>query len=89
MKKTQISFKKRYIFASVSFLPVRSKQERGSSYITLTFSLEQPLDSLRIDQKVQPYPQRWTHHILLQDRLQIDDEWIGWLKEAAIFAEMK
>lgn len=38
---------------------------------------------------VEPYPNRWTHHVLISAPEEIDDELMGWIKEASIFSEGK
>ena len=43
----------------------------------------------RIWQAVEPYPNRWTHHVLVSDESQLDGELLGWVKEAAAFAAVK
>ena len=43
----------------------------------------------RVAVATEPYPGRWTHHILLSDETQIDGELLGWLREAWEFAESK
>lgn len=42
-----------------------------------------------IDAASEPYPNRWTHHVLVSDRNEIDDELMGWIKEAAAFSDKK
>ena len=37
----------------------------------------------------EPYPGRWTHHIVVSGLEEIDDELMGWVKEAAAFAAAK
>ena len=55
----------------------------------MTFGLSYRLASPRIWQAVEPYPNRWTHHMLVSDETQLDDELMGWIKEAAAFAAAK
>jgi hypothetical protein len=38
---------------------------------------------------VEPYPGRFTHHVLLSGTEEIDDELLGWVKEAAVFSAGK
>ena len=37
----------------------------------------------------EPYPNRWTHHLLISDAGEIDDELMTWIKSAADFSEKK
>lgn len=53
---------------------------------TQTFGLGYHLESLRIDAASEPYPNRWTHHVLISEEKEIDEELMGWIKEAGAFA---
>ncbi len=89
VKKTQISFINRHLFAAVSFTPVRKAKKRPATYITVTFGLAHKVDSSRIDVAVEVYPNRWTHHVMLGTEDEIDGELLSWLKEAADFSNSK
>ena len=89
VQKTQISFSNRHLFAAVSLLPVRPKARRPDAYITVTFGLRRRLSSRRIDAVSEPYPEWWTHHVLVASAEEIDDELMAWVREAAVFAAMK
>ena len=89
VQKTQISFSNKYNFAFVSFLPVRKAKERPKTYITVTFGLRYKKESPRIDAASEPYPNRWTHHMLIASVEEVDDELMGWIKEAAEFSAGK
>lgn len=86
VQKTQIAFSHRHNFAFVSFLPVRKAKERPKVYIVVTFGLGYCVESPRVDASVEPYPGRWTHHVLIAGAGEVDDELIGWVKEAAAFS---
>ena len=88
-QKTQIAFSNRYNFAFVSFLPVRKAKERPKVYIVVTFGLGYCVESPRIDAAVEPYPGRWTHHVLIAGTGEIDDELMEWIREAAAFSNQK
>lgn len=89
VQKTQIAFSNRHNFAFVSFLPVRKSKERPEVYIVITFGLGYRVESPRIDAAVEPYPNRWTHHVLISGTGEIDDELMGWVKEASVFSSGK
>ncbi len=89
VSKTQIAFSNRYHFAFVSFLPVRKAKERPENYIVVTFGLGHRIESPRIDAATEPYPNRWTHHVLISGEEEIDDELMGWIKAAAAFSAEK
>lgn len=89
VQKTQIAFSNRHNFAFVSFLPVRKAKDRPAVYIVVTFGLGYHLESPRIDAAVEPYPGRFTHHVLVSGTGEIDEELMGWVKEAAFFSDSK
>ena len=89
VQKTQITFSNKRNFAFVSFLPVRKAGERPDIYIAVTFGLSYRKESPRIDAATEPYPNRWTHHMLISQTEEIDDELMGWIEEAAVFSAGK
>ncbi len=89
VQKTQITFANRRQFGCVSFLPARRAKDRPEDYITVTLGLHRRLDSPRVDKVSEPYPGRWTHHLLIASPAEIDDELMDWIREAASFAESK
>ena len=89
VQKTQISFYNRHMFACVSFARVRKKKDCPDSYIVVTFGLDRRAVSPRIDIATEPYPNRWTHHVLISELSEIDDELIAWVEEAACFSDRK
>lgn len=89
VKKTQISFFNRYMFAAVSFAPVRKVKDRPNPFLTLSFGLPYRKQSARIDAATEPYPERWTHHVMIGREDEIDDELLSWIEEAAVFSERK
>ena len=88
VQKSQISFYGRHLFGAAS-LPVRRKKSWPEHCIVLTIGLSHRLSSPRVAVATEPYPGRWTHHILISDEVQIDSELLGWLREAWAFAESK
>ena len=87
--KTQISFSNKRGFAFVSFNPCRRSKERADVWMTITFGLGYRKDSPRIDAATEPYPNRWTHHMMVGSEEEIDDELMGWIREAAEFSASK
>ena len=77
------------MFACVSFARVRKKKDCPDSYIVVTFGLDHRAVSPRIDIATEPYPNRWTHHVLISELSEIDDELIAWVEEAACFSDRK
>ena len=89
VQKTQITFSNRRNFAFVSFRPARKAKDRPKTYITITFGLGRRVDSPRIDIATEPYPGRWTHHVLISSTEDIDGELMGWIREAYNFSAGK
>lgn len=89
VQKTQITYTNPRVFAAVSFLPARRKAERPEHYITVTLGLNRRLDSPRVDAASEPYPARWTHHLMISSAGEIDGELLDWVAEAAAFAASK
>ncbi len=86
VQRTQITFRNRCVFAAVSFARCPKREPHS---VMLTFGLPARLDSPRVFQAVEPYPGRWTHHVLLCSAEQIDAELLGWLRQAYAFARIK
>ena len=87
--KTQISFSNKRGFAFVSFNPCRRAKERPAAWMTVSFGLGYRKEAERIDVATEPYPGRWTHHVMVGSTAEIDDELLGWIKEAADFSASK
>ena len=89
VQKTQITFYHRHVFACVSFARVKRKAELPSPYLVLTLGLPYPLQSGRVAVKTEPYPGRWTTHIVIGSPEEIDGELLSWVREAYAFSERK
>lgn len=88
VQKSQISFYGRHLFGAAS-LPIRRRKDWPEHCLVVTVGFSRPLDSLRVAVRVEPYPNRWTHHILIERPEQIDSELLGWMHEAYEFSESK
>ena len=89
VQKTQISFSNRYIFTCVSFARVKRKAELPDPFIVVTLGLPYPLESERVAIKTEPYPGRWTTHIVIGNIDEIDEELLVWIRQAYAFADSK
>lgn len=87
-QKSQVSFYGQHLFAAAS-LPVRRKKDWPEHCILVTFGLQERKSSPRIAVAVEPYPNRWTHHVVVSEEAQIDEELLGWLQEAFAFSQSK
>lgn len=88
VQKSQISFYGRHLFAAAS-LPVRRKKDWPEHCVVVTIGLSHRLESPRVAVATEPYPGRWTHHVLVSGEEQIDGELLEWLREAYAFSESK
>ena len=88
VQKSQISFYQRHLFAAAS-LPIQRKKTWPEHCLVVTVGLNRRLDSPRVAVAVEPYPGRWTHHILLTTAEEIDGALMDWLEEARNFAVSK
>ncbi len=86
--KTQISFRSRYVFAMAS-LPYRRRKGWPKEYLLVSFGLQYKKESPRIAQSVEAYPNRWTHHVLVESEEDIDKELMDWIAEAYRFSMVK
>ena len=82
VQKTQITFFNRHVFACVSFARVKRKAELPPGYLVLTLGLPAPLDSARVAVKTEPYPGRWTHHFVISETSELDEELFSWVEES-------
>ncbi|MBR6706141.1 MAG: hypothetical protein IKI84_05625 [Clostridia bacterium] len=89
VQKTQITFYNTHVFACVSFARVRRKAELPDGYMVVTLGLPALLYSDRVAARSQPYPRRWTHHVVVSTPEEIDDELLSWIGEAYAFADAK
>lgn len=77
------------MYACVSFLRVKKKAEMPAVYFVLSLSLPFPLESDRVAVKTEPYPGRWTTHIIISRPVDLNEELFGWIRQAYEFAENK
>lgn len=89
VQKTQITFSNRHVYAGVSFLRVKKKAELSDGYFVLTLGLPYPLESGRVAAKTEPYPGRWTTHIVISKMSDLDEELFSWVEQAYDFSEKK
>lgn len=88
IQKTQITYGNPKVYACVSVTKGKKKgwPENG---ILVTFGLGRRLDLPRIAAAVEPYPGRWTHHVVVGAPGEIDGELMNWVEEAYQFSKMK
>lgn len=88
VSRTQISLRNRYVFAAVS-LPWRKVKSWPEEYLLVSLGLSYHKESPRVAVATEPYPNRWTHHILLTTPKEVDAELLDWTEEAYRFVLIK
>lgn len=83
--KSQIAFGTKTKFAWV-WLPQPWDKNRPENSIVLTFGLGRQIKDDRIAQAVEPYPGRWTHHVIIKNEADLDEYLRGWITEAYGFS---
>ncbi len=89
VQKTQITLGNRQVFACVSFARVKRKAELPKGYLVITLGLPAPLESDRVAVMTEPYPGRWTHHIVINRPEELDEELFSWIRDAYAFSNAK
>lgn len=89
VQRTQIGLVARHVYGAVSFLPALRKAERPDPFLTVTVGLARRLEHPRVARATEPYPGRWTHHVVVGTAEEMDDELVSWLVEAHDFARSK
>lgn len=84
--KSQISFGTRTKFAWV-WLPMPWAKNRPENSIVLIIGLGRQIKHERIVQAIEPRPGRWTHHIIIENEVGLDDDVRAWLREAYAFSQ--
>jgi len=88
VQKTQIAFSNKYQFVFVS-LPLRKIKDSPGVYILLTLGMGRKIEHPRIAVSTEPYPGRWTHHIIIENENDVDAQIKEWISEAYHFANTK
>ena len=85
VQKSQIAFSNRYQFAFIWHPSRRFRGRKGRLYGCNVRSKSIAIEDSRIEAATEPYPNRWTHHVIVQSEDEIDDKLMGWIREAYEF----
>lgn len=88
VSKSQISFYNRRLFAMAS-PPVRRRKDWPKTFLLVSFGLPERLEHPRVAVSTEPYPNRWTHHVLVERPEDIDGTLLSWLDAAYQFSDQK
>ena len=72
-----------------AYLPVWLRQEGICETVIASDIAPGPLDSARVAVKTEPYPGRWTHHIVVSRPEELDPELYSWIRASYDFADRK
>ncbi len=78
---SQVAFRRRRAFAWL-WLPGRYLTA-PSAEVVLSLSLDRREESPRFAEVVHPTPAHWMHHLAVRAVTDVDEEVVGWLREAA------
>ncbi len=84
VKKTQVTFCDPNPFVWC-WLPGHSARPRPDGPLLVSFGFGQRIDDPRILQAVEPYPNRWTHHVAVSRVEEIDEQLLTWLDLSHLF----
>lgn len=79
--KSQVAFRRKRNFAYL-WMPGQYLA-KPTAEVVLSIALGRLDDSPRFKEVVHPAPTQWMHHLEICDTRGIDDEVVGWLREAA------
>ena len=68
---------------------MKKKAELPDPYLVITLGLPAPIESERAAVKTEPYPGRWTNHIVVGSPEELDAELFSWVGQAYVFARDK
>ncbi|WP_295579662.1 DUF5655 domain-containing protein [uncultured Oscillibacter sp.] len=60
-------------------------RRRPRDFLVVSLFLPERLDSPRVEAAVEPYPGRWTTHLLLSAPEEVDEELLEWVAQARRF----
>lgn len=84
--KTQISFATRTQFAWV-WMPQPTDRKRPLHSLVLSFGCGRRIVHDQIVEAIEPYPGRWTHHVIIAEKADLTAAVDAWMREAYRFSE--
>nr|WP_321292973.1 DUF5655 domain-containing protein [uncultured Trichococcus sp.] len=88
VSKTQISFATRTQFAWV-WMPQPTDRKRPLHSLVLSFGCGRQIVHDQIVEAIEPYPGRWTHHVIIAEEADLTAAVDAWLREAYRFSETR
>lgn len=88
VSKTQISFATRTQFAWV-WMPLPTDRKRPLHSLVLSFGCGRRIVHDQIVEAIEPYPGRWTHHVIIAEAADLTSAVDAWIREAYRFSETR
>ena len=88
VSKTQISFATRTQFAWV-WMPLPTDRKRPLHSLVLSFGCGRRIVNDQIVEAIEPYPGRWTHHVIIAEAADLTSAVDAWIREAYRFSETR
>lgn len=85
-KKTQVTFRTKRAFAW-AWLPQLWNRSRPDASVTISFEADHPVHDTRIVDTVRTGDARWTHHLVVEDEGDLDDEVGAWFADAYAWSQ--
>ena len=82
-QKSQVGFSDPRPFCAI--YPPRAARDRKTHALGFSLFLPRPVASHRIAMTTEPYPGRWTNHMILTSPEDVDEELWQWMAEARRF----
>lgn len=88
VSKTQISFATRTQFAWV-WMPLPTDRKRPLHSLVLSIGCGRRIVHDQIVEAIEPYPGRWTHHVIIAEDADLTSAVDAWIREAYRFSETR
>ena len=88
VSKTQSSFATRTQFAWV-WMPLPTDRKRPLHSLVLSFGCGRRIVNDQIVEAIEPYPGRWTHHVIIAEAADLTSAVDAWIREAYRFSETR
>lgn len=88
VQKTQIDFVSERPFCWVSRPTAGGRRkDRPPAYFIVTFGWREQIGHPRILEAVEPWPGRWTHHVLVSGPEEVDGTLMDWIAQSRLWRD--
>lgn len=88
VSKTQISFSTKTQFAWI-WMPLPTSKKRPLHSLILSFGCGRRIEDEQIVEAIEPYPGKWTHHVIIAEEADLTESVREWLREAYHFSKTR